>query len=467
MMEGLSSEEPIGDLYAHLMSVREGAVVDATGRHELATLQAWAADAAAALAREGLGPGEPVLVPVANEARDIASMLGVILAGGVAVPVHRRAHADTARQHRAATGARLRLSAGDAAQIEADGPPPPHRPLLNGAAVITFTSGSTGVPKGVVLARERITGKLNAIQRMLAMPRGAAVLTPLQLIFSFGQWVTFLTLARGGTVHLADRFDPVAVAEALGRGGVDYLAAVPTMLRLLPDERNPGVGATILTGGEPVTAQLRRTLLDRWPAARIASIYGLTETGTCDLFHIDRSEAATADTLGHPSPGVEVATDPETSELMIWTPYAMLGYLDMPEETARTLAGGWLRTGDVARVEPDGSVTLVGRLKELINRAGNKVSPLEVERLFAGHPDVAAALATGVHDARLGEAIHLLVVPRPGARMNAEALRDWARDRTERFKLPDAIHFADELPLGRTGKADRAMLRRSLEQRES
>ncbi len=296
-----------------------------------------------------------------------------------------------------------------------------------------------------------------------------ASLEPLT-IFSFGQWVAFLTLARGGTVHLAERFDPAAVAASLGRGGVDYLAAVPTMLRLLPDERNPGVGATILTGGEPVTAQLRRTLLERWPAARIASIYGLTETGTCDLFHfdgggVDGGEAGTADTLGHPSPGVEVATDAGTGELMIRTPYAMLGYLDMPDETARTLAGGWLRTGDVARVEPDGSVTLVGRLKELINRGGNKVSPLEVERLFAGHPDVAAALATGVRDARLGEAIHLLVVPRPGATADAEALKAWAGERTERFKLPDAIHFADELPLGRTGKADRALLRRSLEER--
>jgi long-chain acyl-CoA synthetase len=292
------------------------------------------------------------------------------------------------------------------------------------------------------------------------------VLTPLQLIFSFGQWVAFLTLARGGTVHLAERFDPSAIAEALGRGGVDYLAAVPTMLRLLPDERDAAVDATILTGGEPVTAHLRRMLLERWPRARIASIYGLTETGTCDLFQFDEAGAEAVETLGRASPGVEVATDAETGELLIRSPFAMLGYLDMPEETARTLTGGWLRTGDVARIEADGSVTLVGRLKELINRGGNKVSPLEVERLFAGHPDVAAALATGVRDERLGEAIHLLVVPRPGTSADADALRAWARDRVERFKLPDAIHFADELPLGRTGKADRAVLRRSLEGRE-
>ncbi len=465
-MQGHQQDGRIADLCSHLMMAQEGTVVDATGRHGLATLQGWAADAAAALSRAGLGAAEPVLVPVANEARDVASILAVILAGGVAVPVHRRAHGETARQYREATGARFRLAAGDATELEASGAPPPPRPLLDGAAVITFTSGSTGTPKGVVLSRERITAKLNAIQQVLAMPRGAVTVTPLQLIFSFGQWVTFLTLARGGTVHMADRFDPGTVAKLLARGEVAFLAAVPTMLRLLPDERNPKIDVTILTGGEPVTDHLRRTLLDRWPAARIASIYGLTETGTCDLFQFDRHGAEAVDTLGHPSPGVEVRTDAETGELLIRSPFSMLGYLDMPEETARTLAGGWLRTGDVARIEPDGAVTLVGRLKELINRGGNKVSPLEVERLFAGHPDILAALATGIRDDRLGEAIHLLVVPRPGAEPDATALKDWARDRTERFKLPDTIHFAAELPLGRTGKADRAVLRRTLEERE-
>lgn len=330
--------------------------------------------------------------------------------------------------------------------------------------MITFTSGSTGLPKGVVLARDRITAKLNAIQQVLAMPRGAVTLTPLQLIFSFGQWVTFLTLARGGTVHLAERFEPGAAADALSRGEFDYLAAVPTMLRMLPGGRTPDTAFTILTGGEPVPAQLRRQILDDWRSARIASIYGLTETGTCDLFHFDSHGADAADTMGSPSPGVEVRTDPSTGELLIRTPYCMLGYLDMPGETERTLAGGWLRTGDVARIDDDGTVALVGRLKELINRGGNKVAPLEIERLFGEHPDVDAALATGVRDERLGEAIHLLVVQRRGAGLTAAGLREWARGRIDRFKLPDHVHFAPELPLGRTGKADRALLRRTLEE---
>jgi acyl-CoA synthetase (AMP-forming)/AMP-acid ligase II len=465
MRRAMQDEEGEGpaDFWSELIQAREGAVVDASGHHGIAALQRWAENAADALTRAGLTPAEPVLVPASNEARDLAAIFAVVLAGGVAVPVHRRAHAETLAQILAATGARFRLTTGERPELAASGPAPAPRPLLDGAAMITFTSGSTGRPKGVVLARRRIAAKLRAIQQVLEMPRGAVTLSPLQLIFSFGQWVAFLTLARGGTVHLADRFDPRAIAETLARGGVDYLAAVPTMLRLLLDEQRCLHALTVLTGGEPATSDLRRKLLARWPATRIASIYGLTETGTCDLFQIDAPGSEAPESMGHPSPSVEVATDPVTGELMIRTPFAMLGYLDMPDETARTLAGGWLRTGDVARIEPYGSVTLVGRLKELINRGGNKISPLEVERLFAAHPDVQSALATGVRDERLGEAVHLLIVPRVGGALDEGVLKGWARGRIERFKLPDRIHFGQELPLGSTGKADRGQLRRLLE----
>jgi feruloyl-CoA synthase len=111
----------------------------------------------------------------------------------------------------------------------------------------------------------------------------------------------------------------------------------------------------------------------------------------------------------------------------------------------------------------DGRVELVGRAKDLVFRGGNKISPLELERVFAEHPDVAGALAAGAPDALKGEALHLLIVPREGARLDQARLIDWARERLERFKLPDHIHFAAELPLGRSGKADRATLRQLIQ----
>jgi acyl-CoA synthetase (AMP-forming)/AMP-acid ligase II len=318
-----------------------------------------------------------------------------------------------------------------------------------------------------VLSGERMLGKLEALTEALRFPTGAATLMPLQLTFSFGQWVTFLTLMHGGTVHLMEKFDPVAAEDHLLSQGIDYLAAVPTMLRLLlslPVSATAPVPAPrILTGGEAVLPDLRRALLARWPAAEIFSIYGLTESGTSDLILHDVAADAVTDSLGEPSPAVETRIDPQTGELQLRTPFGMLGYLDMPTETAATFHEGWLRTGDMVLRGGDGRLVLAGRLKEIINRAGNKISPLEIESLFLSHPAVGAAIATGVADDRLGEAVHLLVIPRDGTIIDPEALRAWAENRIERYKLPDCIHLGDKLPVGRTGKADRATLRRLLE----
>ncbi len=137
----------------------------------------------------------------------------------------------------------------------------------------------------------------------------------------------------------------------------------------------------------------------------------------------------------------------------------MRGYLDQPELTAASLRNGRLRTGDLARERAPGIVELAGRAKELISRGGNKVSPLEIEFALAQHPDVTAALAVGVPDDVLGERIHVLLVPRAGAALDAAGIRAFAATRLERFRLPDALYAATDLPQGRTGKADRAQLR--------
>ncbi len=176
--------------------------------------------------------------------------------------------------------------------------------------------------------------------------------------------------------------------------------------------------------------------------------------------------------IGRPSPGVRfrIATPDgaeagpgEIGELQIRTPFAMNGYLDAPGLTQAAFQDGWLRTGDMARLRDREVVELAGRAKEIISRGGNKISPLEIEQAFAEHPEVAAAMATGVADPILGERIHLLVVARPGCAPGEGALREFAAARLPKFKLPDAIHFGAELPLGRTGKADRGALRRSLQ----
>jgi long-chain acyl-CoA synthetase len=471
MTDGRPETDPsTPDFCATILAQDAGKIVDDLGTVDMATLRIWVRAGHEALLTAGLQAHEPVLVPVAGNAADVAAILAIISAGGVAAPVHARAHAQTLATVRELTKARFCLHLDrpcetpvrPRVEILRD-TAPPHRPLLRGAALITFTSGSTGLPKGVVLSGARMAAKLHAIQAQLQMPQGAVAAVPLQLIFSFGQWVTFLTLLRGGTVRMTDRFDAKSTAQALIEGTYDYIAAVPTMLRMMLDGSGATTPFTILTGGETVTAALRSQIFEAWPGAGIHSIYGLTESGTSDLFHFERAGQDAPDTLGLPGSGIEVRVDPQTSELMVRSPFAMLGYLDMPEQTNAVCADGWLRTGDLAEHMPDGAFRFAGRLKELINRAGNKVSPVEVEAAFARHPSVSAVLATGVCDPLKGEAIHILVVPRPGHSAAPEALMEWAGRILEPFKLPDQIHLGEALPLGQTGKADRGALRARIE----
>jgi long-chain acyl-CoA synthetase len=282
---------------------------------------------------------------------------------------------------------------------------------------------------------------------------------PLQLHFSFGQWATFLPLIMGGSVHITTRFSSDWANKIIKDQPVTHFAAVPTMLRMMLGGEYSYRNLTILTGGEPVSSDLSRAIFRRWPNATVNGIYGLTETGTCDFFRCDRNKLPLGNSLGHPAKEIEIMTDPVTSELLIRSPFAMLGYLEMPELTNETLRDGWIKTGDVATLNDEGEVALCGRIKDLINRGGNKISPIEVEAVFTNHPKVSAVLATGVPDPQFGEAIHLLIVPKYGKAPSAEALIKWARGRTDQFKLPDAIHYGQSLPLGPTGKADRAALR--------
>ena len=169
------------------------------------------------------------------------------------------------------------------------------------------------------------------------------------------------------------------------------------------------------------------------------------------------------DRNGRPAPHVRYRIAGPEGELQIQSPYAMNGYLDAPDLTDAAFDDGWLRTGDIARDREDGLVELVGRAKEIIVRAGHKISPIDVERVFLGHPDISEALATGIQDETHGEAIHLLVVPRWEAALNEASLLAWAREHLEPYKLPDRIHLGSDIPVGGTGKADRRALEQLIE----
>jgi acyl-CoA synthetase (AMP-forming)/AMP-acid ligase II len=225
----------------------------------------------------------------------------------------------------------------------------------------------------------------------------------------------------------------------------------------------------ILAGGELLPAALAPSLRAALPQAGLYDLYGLTETGSCDFCLPPPEGGAGAGSVGRPTEGVEfrilgedggAALHGTAGELHIRTPYGMLGYLDDPALTAASFCDGYFRTGDLARLRPDGRVEIAGRLKDIIARGGNKIVPAEIEALLASHPGVAAALAAGVPDERLGEVIWAVVVPRPGAGLTAEELRRWAGGRIERYKVPDRIVLRDALPVGPTGKLLRSGVQR-------
>jgi len=414
----------------------------------------------AGLAAHGVAPGEPVHIRIGNRPSDLGALLGLWRAGAVAVPVHVSAVASTVARLQRRTASRL-LVDGDRIDVIAAAAPP-ERPLLRDAALVIFTSGSTGEPKGVVIGHRALADKLAVLDHLLGFRAGDAVLVPLQLSFIFGLWVSLLALKKGARLVLVPKFSRDAIARGLQDATV--LAGVPSMFRTLLAQTLPPAPhlRMVLTGGEGLPAGLADTMRPL-AGASIYDLYGLTETGSCDFCLTPADQPAGFGSIGKPTERVAFRIAPdgaavgpaETGELQIRTPFGMLGYLDDAQLTAASFADGYFKTGDLARLRPDGRVELVGRAKDIVSRGGVKIAPLEIDNLLAGHPDIAAALCAGVPDARLGEVIHAVVVPRPGARLDVGALRDWVLARTERYKVPDVFHIRDALPAGSTGKADR------------
>jgi len=430
-------------------------------------LIAVAYELSAALRAACVIASEPVALFISNEPHDLVGFLGLWLAGCVAVPIHTTTPDQAVWTLITRVSARFAVRAGKLEQIGAT--PPPTRTLLDRAALIVFTSGSTGQPKGVVIGHEGLVWKLQVLSRLLRFTKRDVVVVPLQLTFIFGIWVSLLSLMSGSCLLLA----PKLSAEAMNSYASEttMLAAVPTLLRTLCADESARATRVrrILAGGEPFSPALAAKLARIFPLASLFDLFGLTETGSCDFCVTPEDQPAALGTIGRPTEGVSfrIAEAPNLGlpagqgELQICTPAVMLGYLDDSALTAAAFDGCYFRTGDLAKVVESGYVQLVGRSTDVVSRGGNKIAPLEIENLFAQHESVTAVLAFGMPDERLGESLHVMVVPRDRD-LNEDDLRAWSKERLEKFKTPDVFHFVDALPAGRSGKADRAAARLTL-----
>lgn len=425
-----------------------------------------------------------VLVRFSNDPLDFVALLGVWMAGGVAVPIHRTTPAEVVRSIQAKAKASLQVDLRDGTEAEAavsdlDGKAASDRAVLKDAALVIFTSGSTGTPKGVVLTHDRFAAKLDQHQHSYGYTCDDRILLVLNNTFSFGTWISLLTLSHGASLVIPSKFTPSGFLETLSEAGITHVGVVPTMMRAIFSGlsakdlesfaariRQQGKLRDVCIGGEALSIDLSLKLRDFIAPAGLYDGYGSTETATGDTLLLPDEFAAHPNSIGRCMPGIQyrivnedgVCAAGTAGELQIDTPYIMAGYLDDDELTKAAFDGQWFKTGDAVVDDGEGYLRIVGRMKELIVRGGNKITPLEVELALSRCTGVASAMVCAVSDPVLGQRIQALIVPAQGCEVHASLLRAELRGRLERFKLPDLCFVAEALPTGRTGKLDRRLL---------
>jgi long-chain acyl-CoA synthetase len=341
-------------------------------------------------------------------------------------------------------------------------------------AVLLYTGGTTGTPKGAMLTHRNIVANTIQFAEWYAFePGGETSLCAIPMFHSGGMsGVMNVPLYAGATLIVVPRFRAPAVARAVGRYGVTRLFGVPTMfIALLDDEGGRRADYSTLrwcrTNAAPLPPSVK-TAFDALVGREVlVEGYGLTETSP--LTHANPIHRAKAGSIGVPLPdtdarivdlesGQEVAPG-ESGELQIRGPQVMRGYWNRPEETTRAFVDGWLRTGDVATMDGDGYFAIVDRVKDMINTAGFKVWPREVEEVIYGHAAVKLAVVVGVADGYRGEVVKAFVVRKEGARVTEDEILAHCRTHLSTYKLPRAVEFRTELPTSGAGKLLRRALR--------
>jgi long-chain acyl-CoA synthetase len=489
------------------------AVVHGAGRLTYAQLDAAASQVAGALAARGIGRGDRVALSCPNVPYFPIVYYGILKSGAAVVPLNVLLTAREIAYHLADSAARAYFcfegtaelpmgQAGAAAAARSpgcehvvlltDGPPATSpgqgSQTLAGftrdqpatftsaataetdTAVILYTSGTTGQPKGAELTHSNMVQNALLANRLFGIHPHDVHLIALPLFHSFGQTVQMNNgFATGATVVLLPRFDPARALALMGTERVTFFAGVPTMYHALVNCQDtggadlPAIAARMrvaVSGGAAMPAELMRRFEERFTVP-ILEGYGLSETSPLATFNrVDRPRRPGS--IGLPVWGTEVrivredgtaAPAGEPGEIEIRGHNVMKGYFRRPDATAAAVDGqGWFRTGDIGTADADGYLYVVDRKKDMIIRGGFNVYPRELEEVLLTHPGVSLAAVVGVPHHSHGEEVKAYVVRATGADLTEADLIAWCRQNMAAYKYPRLVEFRDSLPMTATGK---------------
>lgn len=433
----------------------------------------------------GIGAEDVVAVGLRNRVEFVVVLFAAWRLGATVTPVNPSlTEAEVGRQLEA-SGARLliaeddlirpgritTLAVGDLRQETLGSDLPPHVDP-SALALLIFTSGTTGVPKGVMLDHANLDAMAEMGRQALGIGPADRCLLVLPLFHVNGIVVSVLMpLLAGGSIVIADRFDPRTFFDTVERHRPTFFSAVPTiytLLAALPDDIRPDVSSVRfgICGAAPASAELLGRFETRYGFPLIEG-YGLSEATCASTINPVAGERRVG-TVGIAFPGQQIRIADEggnevptgmDGEVLIAGPNVMRGYLGRPDETARAIVNGWLHTGDVGHLDTDGYLTLVGRSKDMIIRGGENIYPKEIEDVLSSDPTVLEAAVIGVPDGKWGEVVAAYVQAHPGRTIDSDALHALCARELAGYKRPITITVVDAIPKNPVGKTDKAPLR--------
>ncbi len=461
-------------------------------------LDGASAHVAGMLRERGIDPGDRVGVMLPNVPYFPVVYYGILRAGGIVVPMNVLLKGREVEYYLSDPEAKLLFAWGDFAEAaetgaEATGAdcilvkpgefenqvgeaPPVTEVADRGAedtAVILYTSGTTGKPKGAELTHSNLKTNCGIVASSLAeITSDDVALGALPLFHSFGQTCGMnACISIGATLTMLPRFDPVKALEIIQRDRVSIFQGVPTMYNaMLHCDRREEFDLSCLrlcmSGGSAMPEELMRSF-EKAFGCMILEGYGLSETSPVASFnHPDKERKPGS--IGTPIDGVEMklvdddgadVAPGEIGEIVIKGHNIMKGYWNRPDATQEAIKDGWFHSGDMGKVDDDGYFFIVDRKKELIIRGGYNVYPREIEEVLYEHPAVQEAAVIGVEDEKMGEEVGAAVALKKGEDVSADELRSYVKEQVASYKYPRQIWFVDELPKGPTGK----ILKREIE----